>query len=258
MNKKVVITGRGGTGKTTLVALLAKYFNPSLLLIDADPDQSLADMLGIDLDQEEIKTISEVLLNVSKETGSEQLGSLSLPEKIEYLLNSDCLYESKKFDLLSLGVKWSKGCYCLPNNILRSIIPRLSQNYQYTLIDSPAGLEHLNRRVIEEIEDIFVLLDPSLKSRKNVGRIRKIAREIGMKFENLYLVANHRFTEATEKYIKDEPGTYLGKIEYDSKVEEYNLLGKSLLDLPENSPASLSVEKILSKAGYKVRSLEAK
>jgi len=252
MSKKVVCTGRGGTGKTTFVALLTKYLDSHPLLVDADSDQNLAEMLAVDLQKEGIRTISEVLFDIQKGKAYEELNSMPLPDKIEYLLNASCLYESERFDMISIGVKWTKGCYCMPNNILRSIIPKTANSYEYTIVDSPGGLEHLNRRIISEIDDIFVILDPSKKALNNVERMRKIASEIGIHFNNLYLIANHRFKKTTEEYVKNMSGNYLGKIEYDPDLEEYSWRGRSLLELPQSSPAFSSVKKILAKAGYKI------
>ncbi len=251
MGRKIVSTGRGGTGKTTFTALATRYLARPLLLIDIDPDQSLADMLGIDLEKEGVRTVLDILYDIQKRKGYGELDSMPLPEKIEYLFSTECLYESEEFDLISLGIKWTEGCYCFPNNLIRGIIPKLAQNYAHTLIDAPAGLEHLNRNVTSEVDDLFIILDPSLKSLKNIGRIQRLAKEVGITYQNFYMVANHRFNEETEKHIQSTGGTYLGKIEYDADVEEHNLAGKSLLQLPENSPASLSVKKILENAGYK-------
>jgi CO dehydrogenase maturation factor len=250
MGKKIVSTGRGGAGKTSFAALASRYLSGPLLLIDIDPDQSLADMLGIDLEKEGVRTVLEVLFDIQKKQGYEELGTMPLPEKIEYLFTRECMYESKRFDLVSLGVKWTEGCYCAPNNLLRTIIPGLAQNYANVVIDAPAGLEHLNRKVTSEIDDLFLILDPSLKSLRNIERTQRLVAEIGVKCRNFYLVANYRFTQDAERFIQDTGATYLGKIEPDDRVEAYNLQGKSLQELPDDSPASLSVQKILMRAGY--------
>ena len=99
MGRMIVSTGRGGAGKTTFAALTTKYLSGPLLLIDIDPDQSLADMLGIDLEKEGVRTVLDILFDIQKKKGYEKLASMPLPEKIEYLLTSECLYESKQFDL---------------------------------------------------------------------------------------------------------------------------------------------------------------
>ena len=253
--KRIISTGRGGTGKTTFIALATKYLSspkyPSLL-IDIDGDQNLADMLGVDLERVKVKTVLDVLFDIRKGKAYEELKSMPMPQKIEYLFHSDCVYESEKFDLISLGVKWTTGCYCLPNDLLKGIIPKMANSYKYMLVDSPAGLEHLNRKVVSEVDDLFVILDPSLKSIKTVHRIEKLAREIEIKYKNFYLVANHKFDQNLEKYIPHIDGaTYLGKLAYDANVEKYNLIGRSLLELPEDSPACLSAGRILAKAGYR-------
>ncbi len=253
MGKRIVSTGRGGTGKTTFTVLAAKFLARPVLLIDIDPDQSLADMLGIDLEKAGVRTVLDILYDLQKQEGYEDLGAMPLPEKIQYLFSTECIYESEGFDLVSLGVKWTEGCYCAPNNLIRAIIPKLAQNYAYTLIDAPAGLEHLNRNVTSEVDDMFIVLDPSLKSLKNIERIQMLAREVGISYQNFYMVANHRFDEETEKRIQSPNGAFLGRIDYDAAVERHNLDGKSLLELPDDSPAALSVKRILEKAGYETR-----
>ena len=254
MGKKIVTTGRGGAGKTTFAALAVRFLVPPLLLIDIDPDQSLGEMLGIDLEKEGVRTVLDVLFDIQKRRGYENISSMAVPDKIKFLFNSECLYESRHFDLITLGIKWTQGCYCSPNNLLREMIPSLAENYAHVIIDAPAGLEHLNRRVASEIDDMFLVMDPSLKSLKNIGRIQKLTKETGISYEKYYLIANYRFTPEMEKRIPTDQGQYLGNIAYDDIVEEYNLAGRSLLELPENSPASASVMRILKNAGYRLKS----
>lgn len=252
MSRKIVCTGRGGTGKTTFAALAARYLDSHPLIIDADSDQNLADMLGVDLQEEGIKTISDVLFDIQKHK-DKGLESFPLPQRIEYLINESCIYEADSFDIISIGVKWTKGCYCFPNNVLRTIIPTMAKSYEYTIVDSPGGLEHLNRRIISDIDDVFVILDPSKKALNNVERMKKIASEIDIHFKNIYLVADHRFSSSAEEYVQSMKEKYVGKIDYDKNIEEYIWSGKSLLELPEDSPAFSSVTKILTKAGFKTR-----
>ncbi len=244
--RTIVSTGRGGTGKTTFIALLTKYWikKKSLLLVDIDPDENLAEMVGIDLQKEGIKTISDILFDIQKGRVDDELKSLPRPVQIEYMFHL-CLYEGDGFDLFSLGAKWTEGCYCQPNNILRSIIPKLSKNYDYTLIDSPAGLEHLNRKIMSEIDSIVAIVDPSKKSFHNVRRSLGVAREIGIRFKDFYIVSNYKFSNSLEGSIKKLGLKHIGKIDYDENVEGDILEGKSLLDLPEDSPAFLSVKKII-------------
>ncbi len=253
MAKLIVSTGRGGVGKSTFAALAVRHLKSPPLLIDADPDQSLAQLLGVDLAAEDVNTISDVLYRLQKPDGYKELGSMPLAEKIEYLLSLSCLYESPRFDMITLGVKWTRGCYCAPNNILQSVLPSLARDYSYAVVDSPAGLEHVNRRIVREVDDVFVLIDPSAKALRNARRLSEIAETIGVTYRDLYLVGNHRFSEAAEQKLGELDGAkYLGRIEPDEDVERFDWEGRSLLELPEDSPASRSVAAILRKAGYEV------
>jgi len=244
MTRVIVSTGRGGTGKSTFCAMISKYLAPPLLLIDVDPDQSLCDMLGIDLEKEEVSTVSNVVFG-TKQTGA--LTSRLYFDDLETSFYSNCIYKSEGFDLVTLGAKWTEGCYCLADNSLKGIIPKLITGYENVVIDSPAGLEHLNRRVVSHISDLFVLSDSSLKSMKHIERMKRIIEGVKITYDYFYLVGNYEFNGEVEKSLQDLSQHYLGKMDYDVNVKDYNLKGKPLWDLPEDSPACLSVKKLLKR-----------
>lgn len=262
--KIIVSTGRGGTGKSTFVAIACKYLTPPLLLLDIDPDQNLADMLGIDLEEikietelgreVQIKTVSDLREDIEDEDAFTELGGGTTFAKIPLLLKWYAQYTSEKFDLISLGPRWTRGDYRSANFLFEFIIPSIGKNYTNIIVDSPAGLEHLNRKVIPRMDDLFLVLDPSVKSLKHIERVKKIAGTAGISYKNLYLVGNYEFDAKTEQHFKRTGETYLGRIDYDVDAKNYNLKGESLLNLPENSPACLSVKKILTRAGYIVQS----
>jgi len=244
MARVIVSTGRGGTGKSTFCAMISKYLAPPLLLIDGDPDQSLCDMLGIDLEKEEVSTVSSVISDI-KQTGG--LSSRLYFDDLETSFYRNCIYKSEEFDLVTLGTKWTEGCYCLADNSLKGIIPKLIRDYENVVIDSPAGLEHLNRRVVSHINDLFVLSDSSLKSMKHIERMKRIMEGVKITYDYFYLVASHEFNGEVEKFLQNLGENYLGEIDYDTNVKDYNLKGKPLWGLPEDSPACLSVKKLLKR-----------
>jgi len=252
--KIIVSMGRGGTGKTSFVALMTKYFIESgktpLLLIDADPDQSLADILGIDFEGEGKKTISELIVETFLEGGGTMVG-VPPSERIESKIWERGLYEGEYFDLISIGPKWVEGCYCLPNEALKGALGRIVRNYKYVIIDTPAGLEHLNRRITSRVNDIFDLIDPSKKSFEHVARAYRIAREVNIKFDNFYVVGGYRFPENLGVEVERRLGLkFVGKIQFDENVERFILSGKSLLEIPEDSLAYRSVKDIMVKVEY--------
>ncbi len=252
--KTLVTVGRGGTGKSSFTALMAKCLidagQAPILLVDADPDQNLAEMLGVDLKEAGKSTIADLIVSTFIEQGGTTVG-VPPTQRIESRIWENGLFESKNFDFLAVGTKWVEGCYCMPNSALKGALESLTKNYKFVLVDSPAGLENLNRRITSEVNDIFDILDHSKKSQDHVRRAYKIAKEVDMKFDNFYLVGGYRFPAELGKQAEDElKFKYLGKIEADDQLDDFVLNGKSLLDLSSDNKAYLSVKVILKTLGY--------
>ncbi len=252
--KTLVTIGRGGTGKSSFTALMTKCFieagQTPMLLVDADPDQNLAEMVGVDLKEGGKSTIADLLVSTFIEKGGTTVG-VPPTERIESRIWEKGLFESDHFDFLSVGTKWVEGCYCMPNAALKGALGSLTKNYKYVLIDSPAGIEHLNRRITSKVNDIFDILDHSKKSMDHVKRAHRITKEVDVQFDNFYLIGGYRFPE--ERGVQAETTLsfkYLGKIAADETLDEYVLEGKSLLELPSDNAAFTSVKKIMETAGY--------
>ncbi len=254
MGRVIVSTGRGGVGKSSFVALASRYLKSPKLLIDLDPDESLASMLGIDLVEKGKKTISGALYDIMEESKAARTGYELLSNRLQLAIQHDCLYREADFDFISLGTKFTVGCYCSPDAVLKDLIPLLANDYEEVVIDSPAGLEHFNRKVVVDIDELFILLDPSEKSVKHIERVKAITKELKVNYNHLYLIGNYRFTEEMEDYLRNANQDYLGKIDPDPRVKEYNLTGKSLLGLPEDSPALQSVRRILAQISHGLES----
>jgi CO dehydrogenase maturation factor len=221
-----------------------------LLLVDADPDQNLAEMVGIDLKEAGKSTIAELLVTTFIEQGGTTVG-VPPTERIESRIWENGLFESKNFDFLAVGTKWVEGCYCMPNAALKGALASLTKNYKYVLVDSPAGLENLNRRITSNVNDIFDILDHSKKSFDHVKRAFRIAKEVDMRFDNFYLIGGYRFPAELGKQAEaDLKFKFLGKIAEDEQLDEYVLDGRSLLDLPSDSKAYVSVKAIMKTLRY--------
>ena len=249
--KTFVTMGRGGTGKTSFVALMAKYLIKKkatpLLLVDADPDQNLAEMAGVDLEAAGIKTIAELLSDTFIATGGTTVG-IAPSSRIESKIWEQGLYEGNNFDLFSVGTKWVEGCYCLPDAALKNALGAITKNYQYILIDSPGGLEHLNRKIASDVDTIFDVIGPSSKSFQHVKRAHRIIQEVGIIFNRFYIVGGYAFSEDLRQRATTDTGLpYLGKIADDEVVAQYVLSGRSLLDIPSTSRAFQSVALILER-----------
>jgi CO dehydrogenase maturation factor len=252
--KTLVTVGRGGTGKSSFTALMAKALiedkQSPILLVDADPDQNLAEMVGIDLKDAGKATMADLVVSTFIQSGGTTVG-IPPSERIESRIWESGLYESAHFDFLGVGTKWVEGCYCMPNAALKNALESLTKNYKFVLVDSPAGLENLNRRITSKVNDIFDILDHSKKSQDHVRRAVRIIKEVDMQYENFYLVGGYRFPQELGKQAEaDLKLKYLGKIAQDEQLDDFVLNGKSLIDLPNDNKAYLSVKEILKSLDY--------
>jgi CO dehydrogenase maturation factor len=250
MTKTFVTMGRGGTGKTSFVSLMARYFIEKgatpLLLVDADPDQNLAEMVGVDPESAGKKTIAELLSETFITTGGTTIG-IPPSTRIENRIWQEGLYEGAQFDLLSVGTKWIEGCYCMPDAALKNALSTITRQYRYILIDSPGGIEHLNRKIASDVDTIFDVMGPSSKSFAHVRRAHRVIEEVGIRFRHLYVVGGYGFTgDLGTRAAAETSLPYLGKIAADTRVAEQVLAGKSLLDLPLDLPAYRSIASMLA------------
>ena len=152
-------------------------------------------MVGVDLHAAGKKSISELLVETFLEEGGTTVG-VPPTERIESRIWAHGMYEGEYFDFIALGTKWVEGCYCLPNAALKGALESLTKNYKYVLIDSPAGLEHLNRRITSKVDDIFDVIDPSKKSFDHVERAYRVAKEVKIAFQTFMLLAVSVFQKA--------------------------------------------------------------
>lgn len=249
---RIVVVGRGGTGKTSFVALAARWLcehgGGPILLVDADPDQSLAEMVGADLAQAGVRTIAE-LLEETFIAGTGTTAGVAPSERIEGRIWEEGLYEGDCYDLVALGTKWVEGCYCLPDAALKRALERLVRQYRYLMIDSPAGLEHLNRRIAEEVDLIVDLVGASKKSFDHVARARRVADESGVRYGRFVVAGGYQIDSATEALASSTGTPYVGGVAADPEVAAFALEGRSLFELPADNAGLASVGAVLTEAG---------
>ena len=256
MKKIIAFSGKGGVGKTTSLALFLKYIletknNLDILVIDSDPDANIADVIG-----EEVQfcdTIGGKMKDLKDKIQKRQL-PLDMPKN--QVIEGDvyeCLIEMNDFDLLEMGRQEGEGCYCYINSVLKNVIDTLSKNYDVTLLDSPAGLEHFARKTGRNVTDLVVVTDPSKMGIHTLKRILEITEEVHLKFENIWVLGN-RFPENLRDILKKEIEKMnqqnvklLGFISNNEKISEINLTGGNLLDLSEDNSSYREAKEIFAK-----------
>ena len=246
MTTTIAVTGKGGTGKTAVTALLIRYVmrgGSVLLAVDADPDTNLPEALG-DTVTKTVGDVRELILDGIPPDADKML---VLESRIYEILT-----EAPKYDLLVMGRPDGPGCYCYANNLLRGIMDKVTKNYDLTIIDTAAGLEHLSRRIIRNLDILLVVTDGSRKGLLTAERIRDLAGELDLGFKKVYIILNKvtpENRESLQKYATELDFEIAGTIPFDAKLADYDLDGTPLIDLPDDSEAVAEVERIAELIG---------
>lgn len=231
----VSVSGKGGTGKTTVAALILKLLleetGKTVLVVDADPATNLPDVLGVTVE----KTVGMVEDDFRRHLEVGAIPPTVIKRDLLEAWVHNVLAETPRFDLLAMGRSEGEGCYCMVNHLLTQIVDTLSRNYDVTLMDMEAGLEHLSRRTDRDVDIMLITTDPSKMGLHTASRIRELAEEVHIGFKRIYLIGNQFPTGSEETLRKHAEGMGLelaGVIPHDPEVASYNLAGRPLLGLP--------------------------
>lgn len=258
MREKLVVSvsGKGGVGKTTITTLLLRallrHTQNQILVVDADPVMNLPSMLNIGVNL----TVGDAATQLRKDIDAGTIPpSSSKQDRLEGEI-FEALIEGDRFDFLAMGRTEGEGCYCFVNRVLTQILDTITANYDITLLDMDAGLEHLSRRTDRNVDMLLIVIDTSKMAFDAAIRIRDLAKEVHIGFKKIWVIANQfpkTLIEETSRNLEnqlEEVGlTLAGIVPTDEEIAAYNLQGKSLLDLPDNHPAVKTVEGIAKRIG---------
>ena len=256
MPKIISFSGKGGVGKSTLLIMLLKYAletkkYKNILVIDADPDANVADIIGEEIN---FKQTIGGKMTVLKEKIAKRQIPLDVPKN--QIIESevfDALIEKDDFDIIEMGRSEGSGCYCSVNNTLKRVIDVLAKNYDLVLIDAPAGLEYFARKTGEDVTDLVIVTDASKMGLHTMARIVEVSKEVELKFENIWILGN-KFPEDIDEILKDKVEKItdnrvkvLGVVPYDEEVSKFNLVGNNLLEIANNDLLYSSVSELYNK-----------
>lgn len=245
----ISVSGKGGTGKTLVASILVKILSETgkdLLVIDADPDSNIPESLGIDVD----KSVGDVREDLKKDVNEGKIPhGMNKWDVLDYKI-MESIVETPDFDLLMMGRPEGSGCYCAVNNMLRKIIENISSNYDYIVIDTEAGLEHLSRRTTQSVDIMLVVSDSSKRGLHTASRVGKLSKELEISFEQIYLILN-RVKEGNEEELLNkarETGLeVIGLIHDDEIISEFDLEGRPLMELPDDSEPIVVLKEVINK-----------
>jgi CO dehydrogenase maturation factor len=245
MSYTIAICGKGGTGKTTLAALVIRWLlknrpGKDILAVDADPNVNLDESLGVKAENSIVAIVDEISKNPSQIPSG-----MTKDRYLEYRIQ-EAVVEGSGFDLLVMGRPEGSGCYCFVNNLLRALIEKLGKSYAYLVIDNEAGLEHLSRRTTKKIDLLFIVSDYTVVGLRSAKRILDLSRELGVNVKDVRLVIN-RAAEAMpkpEEEIKRLGIPLAGVIPEDKEISRLSIERGSISSLSEDSKTIEAVGKI--------------
>lgn len=244
MKGVVCICGKGGVGKTTISALLCRLVLEHKgirgLAVDADPGGGLSMALSLPVK----RTVNDLRKAIIEAVKTEAPDKLNVAASIDFQL-LEALSEYSNLAFLAIGRPEEEGCYCQVNSFLRESIQILAGQFDFTVIDAEAGVEQVNRRVIEQIDLLLLVSDQSAKGISVAETIGKVAGEM-IPVHRTGLLLNRLRSAAEAEYIRRSTALpLLGWLPEDEVIREFDLAGQSFLGLSGSSPSLMMIENLV-------------
>ena len=248
MSFNIAVAGKGGSGKTSVASLVIRYLMEKgagpVLAVDADPNANLGESLGLDIKQ----TVGSILASFNEEKINIPPG-MTKEAYLEIKLN-EAVVESKGLDLVTMGRGEGPECYCYPNVILRKFADTMAENYAYMVMDNEAGMEHLSRRTTQNVDELLIISDHSVKGVRTVARIRELVAELKLVVKRQSVLIN-LVPDGLDPLVAEELKKWeiepAATIPLDEELYNYDLKLKPLLDLPDNSKAAKAISDLMAK-----------
>ena len=242
----IAVAGKGGVGKTSIAAAIVAHLmrtHPErrILAIDADPAVGLETSLGVSVHL----TVDDIRKEIAQagEGDREKRRAIELLGESRYRL-LDAIAEEEGFAFLAIGRPEAAGCYCSVNTYLRQVISAWADGFDYVVIDGEAGVEQINRRVMEKVTHLILVSDPSRKGTQVIETVKKVADELTM-YRRCGAIINRMNDDSLRQYLQLGDIPLLCTIPDDPALALADVQGRSVLELPENGILAQGVCKAL-------------
>lgn len=245
MSLKIAIGGKGGVGKTTITALLARCLaadeKNKVIAIDADPVANLAAGIGISEDVP-ITPISELTELIAERTGAKpgtMGGFFTLNPKVDDIPDRfSQVRDGVKLLVMGTVQSGGSGCICPESTILKALMNHLVLvREDIVLMDMEAGVEHLGRATSASVDALLVIVNPGARSRAAASKIRKLGEDIGIK--NILILGNRVKGPEDEQLIRESLSGFevIGFLPEQEEIVEADRAGRrayeNIIDAPE-------------------------
>ena len=252
MGKVIAVTGKGGVGKPTLTGLLIQYLCETgrrpVLAVDADANSNLNEVLGVEVET----TLGDLREIIEASAKNDDLipKNMTKQDYLEMRMN-DALTEEDDFDLMVMGRTQGSGCYCYVNGLLQTQIQKLQNNYPNIVVDNEAGMEHISRGILPQMDTAILVSDCSRRGVQAAGRIKDLMNELHFKPSQIGLIVNRapegKLDDGTMEEIRKQGLDLLGVVPQDQGVYQFDCDGKPIVQLPADSPVRAALRDIVDK-----------
>lgn len=245
----IALVGKGGVGKTSLSAITVRllseaYPDKKILAIDADPAVGLATALGVDV----VSTVDDIRKSfVQTVEGGNTKAAIEMLGEAKYQM-FDALVEMENVSFLAIGRPEAAGCYCKVNAYLKEMISMIADNFDYVVIDGEAGIEQVNRRVMEKVTHLVLVSDASRKGLQVVNTIHKVASELVM-FDKAGLIINRMPDMSLMDSVDTGDVELLSCIPDDRDMALSDMMGNSVFQLNDDASVIVGARKALKNIG---------
>ena len=253
MPHTIAVAGKGGVGKTTTCGMLIDYLckkkKGPVLVVDADANSNLNEVLGVEVETS-LGAIREEMANAElKGTIPKGMTKADYAE----MKFSSALIEDDDFDMLVMGRTQGKGCYCYVNGVLQSQVTKYANNYTYIVMDNEAGLEHVARGTLPHVDTMLLISDCSRRGVQAVARIAEMVDELGLKPGQMGLIINRAPNGILDDGVKAEIDKHglklIGVLPQDEAVYRCDCAGEPSAKLPQSNPVKVALKGIMQSIG---------
>ena len=249
----IAVAGKGGVGKTTTCGMLIDYLckkkNGPVLVVDADANSNLNEVLGVEVETS-LGAIREEMAQAEMK-GTIPAG-MTKADYADFKFNS-AIVEEDDFDMLVMGRTQGKGCYCYVNGVLKTQVDKYAKNYSYIVMDNEAGLEHVARGTLPHVDTMLLISDCSRRGVQAVARIAEMVQEMNLNPGKMGLIINRAPNGVLDAGVKEEIEkhglTLFGILPHDDAVYRCDCEGEPSSKLPDNDPMKLALKGIAQSIG---------